>query len=141
MKHREKKTPPVEKKIGGKIHTLRKGRGMSQIELAEKIGLSFQQIQKYEKGMTKVSVHRLQQIADALGVSITFFFDPENPKHVSSPKPSYGDMETAQPSVNFLDKEDITFLKLFRKIKNKKIKQGLIKQLRGIAELEKDNGK
>ncbi len=129
----------IEKKLGEKIKKLRKGWGMSQIELAEKVGLSFQQIQKYEKGVTKVSVQRLQQISDALGVHITYFFEKKDRKSkLSSPKIAYGEHENVREPNQFLDKEEITFLKLFRKIENRKIKEGLLKQLKGIVELEKN---
>jgi len=63
----------LDELIGLKIKVIRKGSGMSQIELAEKLGLSFQQVQKYEKGVTRISVFRLQQISEALGVPISFF--------------------------------------------------------------------
>ncbi|MCK4486139.1 MAG: helix-turn-helix transcriptional regulator, partial [Desulfobacterales bacterium] len=65
----------LDKKIGLKIKQIRKSWGLSQIELAERIGISFQQIQKYEKGSTRISVMRLQQISKALGVNITAFFE------------------------------------------------------------------
>lgn len=49
--------------------------GMTQQQLAEKVGIKFQQIQKYETGMNRVSASRLWDIADTLGVSVSFFFD------------------------------------------------------------------
>jgi transcriptional regulator with XRE-family HTH domain len=60
--------------IGRKIRALRLERGLSQSGLAEGIGLTFQQVQKYEKGANRVSAGRLQQIANLLNVSVTFFF-------------------------------------------------------------------
>ena len=49
--------------------------GMSQEKLGDAIGLTFQQVQKYEKGANRVSASRLQQISDVLRVPVTFFFD------------------------------------------------------------------
>jgi transcriptional regulator with XRE-family HTH domain len=49
--------------------------GMTQQQLAEKVGIKFQQIQKYETGMNRISASRLWDIADALGVAISFFFE------------------------------------------------------------------
>ena len=127
----------TNKKIGLKIKQIRKSRGLSQIELAEKIGLSFQQIQKYEKGATRISVMRLQQISDSLGVSIAAFFEEEKTPKVSDFTLKYtsrGDrLEIFQP----ISREEITLLKLFRKIKNRKVREGIVKQLRGVVELEK----
>ena len=60
--------------IGRKIRALRLERGLSQSDLANGIGLTFQQVQKYEKGTNRVSAGRLQRIADFLKVSVMFFF-------------------------------------------------------------------
>ena len=127
----------LDKKIGQKIKQIRKSWGLSQIELAEKIGISFQQIQKYEKGSTRISVVRLQQIAETLGVNISTFFEegkraPQVSDHALRYIPGGDPFETIQP----LNKEEMTLLKLFRKTKNRKIREGIIKQLRGIIELE-----
>ena len=60
--------------IGRKIRTLRLERGLSQSRLANGIGLSFQQLQKYESGANRVSAGRLQKIAELLGVPVTVFY-------------------------------------------------------------------
>jgi transcriptional regulator with XRE-family HTH domain len=60
--------------IGRKIRTLRLERGLSQSRLAEGIGLSFQQLQKYESGANRVSAGRLQRVAQLLGVPVTVFY-------------------------------------------------------------------
>jgi transcriptional regulator with XRE-family HTH domain len=60
--------------IGRKIRALRLQRGLSQSDLARGIGLTFQQVQKYEKGTNRVSAGRLHNIADLLEVQITFFY-------------------------------------------------------------------
>lgn len=127
----------IDKKIGQKIREIRKGWGLSQIELAERVGISFQQIQKYEKGTTRISIMRLEQIAKALGVHITRFLDEEGAtSHVSDLKVGYSSKNKDFEDFKPLSKEEVTLLKLFRKIKNRKIRQGIIKQLRGAVELE-----
>jgi transcriptional regulator with XRE-family HTH domain len=60
--------------IGRKIRALRLERGLSQSGLAEGIGLTFQQVQKYEKGTNRVSAGRLHRIAEMLGIPIMFFY-------------------------------------------------------------------
>ena len=60
--------------FGKKIRLLRVERGMSQEALADKLGLSFQQVQKYEKGTNRVGASRLQQVAKALDVPVTVFY-------------------------------------------------------------------
>ena len=67
--------PDVE--LGKRIRLRRVEQHISQSELADKIGVSFQQVQKYEKGVNRVGAARLQQIATALDVPMTFFYDDD----------------------------------------------------------------
>jgi transcriptional regulator with XRE-family HTH domain len=69
MKH------PVDVHVGKRIRHRRWMNGTTQQQLAEKVGIKFQQIQKYETGMNRVSASRLWDIADVLGVGIGFFFE------------------------------------------------------------------
>lgn len=69
MKH------PVDIHVGKRIRHRRWLVGMTQQQLAEKVGIKFQQIQKYETGMNRVSASRLWDISDVLEVKISFFFD------------------------------------------------------------------
>jgi transcriptional regulator with XRE-family HTH domain len=69
MKH------PVDAHVGKRIRHRRWTVGMTQQQLADKVGIKFQQIQKYETGMNRVSASRLWDIAEALGVGIAFFFE------------------------------------------------------------------
>jgi transcriptional regulator with XRE-family HTH domain len=64
----------VDIEMGRRIRLRRVEIGLSQSELGEKLGVSFQQVQKYEKGANRVRASRLQQIAEALGVDVTFFY-------------------------------------------------------------------
>ena len=61
--------------LGKRIRLRRVELHISQSELAEKLGVTFQQVQKYEKGVNRVGASRLQQIATALDVPVTFFYD------------------------------------------------------------------
>lgn len=69
MKH------PVDIHVGKRIRHRRWMIGMTQQQLGDKVGIKFQQIQKYETGMNRVSASRLWDIADTLGVTISFFFE------------------------------------------------------------------
>ncbi len=69
MKH------PVDVHVGKRIRHRRWMVGMTQQQLAEKVGIKFQQIQKYETGMNRVSASRLWDISEALSVPIDFFFE------------------------------------------------------------------
>ncbi len=68
-------THPVDVHVGKRIRHRRWLVGMTQQQLAERVGIKFQQIQKYETGANRVSASRLWDIADALEVSVSFFFD------------------------------------------------------------------
>ncbi len=65
----------VDKFIGGKIYNLRLAKGMSRQQLAELIGVTHQQLQKYEKGSNRISAGRLVLIAQALGKTVEFFYE------------------------------------------------------------------
>src|SRR5690242_21905721 len=61
--------------VGRRVRSRRLECRLSQTELAERIGVTFQQVQKYEKGVNRIGAGRLQRISEALEVPITFFFD------------------------------------------------------------------
>ncbi len=79
MKH------PVDKHVGKRIRHRRWMVGMTQQQLGDKVGIKFQQIQKYETGMNRVSASRLWDVADALGVQISFFFEGLGQNQVAVP--------------------------------------------------------
>ncbi|TRD23597.1 helix-turn-helix domain-containing protein [Palleronia caenipelagi] len=68
-------THPVDVHVGSRVRQRRWMTGMTQQQLAEKVGIKFQQIQKYETGMNRISASRLWDIAAALDVPVAFFFE------------------------------------------------------------------
>jgi transcriptional regulator with XRE-family HTH domain len=74
-RHMPRSSGPLDKALGDKIRARRLTSKMSQEELASLLGVSFQQVQKYEKGINRVSAVRLEQIAKAFGESIAYFQD------------------------------------------------------------------
>jgi transcriptional regulator with XRE-family HTH domain len=108
----ENKRIRSSKDIGGIIKKRRKELGFSQEELAEILGVSYQQIQRYENGTNRLNVENIQVVANALSVSVSFFFGQDKiPASVKG-------KTTALPT------EELNLLKYFRKIKynrNKKI--------------------
>lgn len=104
---------------------LRKKAELSQMKLAETLGISYQQLQKYEKGVSEISVSRLAQIADALSVPLSSFFPHDADMKVSEPVSLYGSLSEAE----------FELIKHFRKIKNNRLKDGLLMAIRGIGEL------
>jgi transcriptional regulator with XRE-family HTH domain len=82
------KTPdPLDVMVGTKIRIFRNHCGMSQSELAGKIGVAFQQVQKYEKGINRVGAGRLSRIAAILGISVGELFESIEDRSYSSKSP------------------------------------------------------
>ncbi|MCZ7977374.1 XRE family transcriptional regulator [Agrobacterium tumefaciens] len=72
------KTPsPIDVEVGARIRTRRRVLGMSQAKLAEALGVTFQQVQKYEKGTNRVGASRLLNVANVLGVPVSSFFNSD----------------------------------------------------------------
>lgn len=96
---------PVDVHVGKRIRHRRWMIGTTQQQLAEKVGIKFQQIQKYETGMNRVSASRLWDIGHALGVDVSFFFEGlDNATPAAS-----GDM----PSDVLSDKEALELLRSY----------------------------
>ncbi len=66
---------PVDVHVGGRLRTRRTLLGLSQMALADAIGLTFQQLQKYEKGANRIGASRLYDLSQILGINIAYFFD------------------------------------------------------------------
>ncbi len=103
----------IDKIVGYKIRELRILSGMTQSQLAEKIGVTYQQIQKYEKGISSISLRRLYAIANTLNVSIKSFF--ENVPLVEEENVNY-----------YLSKECIEIAKHINEIHDQRIKDNII---------------
>ncbi len=73
-----KQTTETDHSIGSRVALLRSASGMSQTVLAEALGISFQQVQKYEAGKNRIGAGRLRAIADRLGVPVSVFFAEED---------------------------------------------------------------
>src|SRR6204780_4757325 len=118
-----KKAPnPIDKHVGSRVRMRRMMLGMSQDKLGGALGLTFQQVQKYEKGTNRISASRLQQISAALKVSVSFFFEglPEHDAEPSStPSPSYVP-EFLATSYR------LTLVKAFMRIKNPRLRRSIV---------------
>lgn len=97
------------KEVGRRIRSFRQDAGLSQEALAEMVGVSFQQIQKYENGFTTLNIIKLQHIAAALKVPVTSFFDATSAKNIR------------------LTNEEDQLLQAFRKVKNTELRGCILK--------------
>src|SRR3981189_2818696 len=82
-----RKSGPLDAMVGAKIRMFRINRGMSQTALAERVGVSFQQVQKYEKGANRVRGSRLSQIASVLGIAVGELFESSQEKTAAANSP------------------------------------------------------
>ena len=129
------------KEIGARIRAARKEKGLTQMQLAEKVGVSFQQIQKYETGKDRIFVERLQQIAQALKVPISYFFKDFNEKVSSNGEEyAYELIPKELKEILPLSKEEIDILKKLR-LMNDKLRASFLNQLEAVAETVEEKKK
>jgi transcriptional regulator with XRE-family HTH domain len=129
-----KKSPnPIDTHVGKRVRMRRKMLGMSQGKLADALGLTFQQVQKYEKGTNRISASRLQHIASILQVPIPFFFEGAP----TLPEQAYGLDEAPSPAYvsDFLATSDgLALTKAFMRIQSAKLRRciaDLVEQIAG----------
>lgn len=122
------KVSTVDLEVGQRIRLQRQMLRMSQTDLGEKLGVSFQQIQKYEKGRSRIGVGRLTQIAEILGIPIGKFFRPCD-RSVSG-----FDFDGATDLAELLDKQNLVRLvQSFSKIKDTKVRRSLVTVIEKIV--------
>lgn len=134
MSDNSKKSPnPVDIHVGARIRLRRNMIGLSQEKLGESLGITFQQIQKYEKGMNRVGASRLQAIANILNVPVTFFFD-DMPGQSDKPRGFEEENETTYV-VGFLNSsEGIQLARAFAKIGDAKIRRKVLDLVRTLGQ-------
>ena len=125
-----KKIPnPIDTHVGSRVRMRRLILGMSQEKLGDAIGLTFQQVQKYEKGTNRMGSSRLVQIANVLKVPVTFFFE-------GTPGQSKLDGKAPSPAYvsNFLATSDgLALTKAFMRIKDAKLRHSIVQTVEEIA--------
>ncbi|WP_026479189.1 helix-turn-helix domain-containing protein [Ahrensia sp. 13_GOM-1096m] len=129
-----KKVPnPIDIHVGSRIRLRRTMIGMSQEKLGDSLGITFQQIQKYEKGSNRVGASRLQNLAGILNVPVSFFFEDAPGSDAVVP----GGLEETSTSyvVNFLSSsEGLQLNRAFVKISDPKIRRRLIDLVKTLAD-------
>jgi transcriptional regulator with XRE-family HTH domain len=116
----------VDTHVGQKIRARRIFLRMSQTEVGDAVGITFQQIQKYERGANRVGASRLQQISDALGVSPFYFFEGAPTIGKKMPAPPEGELSEGA-IVSFLGtREGASLIRGFLAIKQKAIRHNVI---------------
>ena len=130
----KKSTGSIDKEIGSRVRMRRISIGMSQEKLGDMLGLTFQQVQKYEKGMNRISVARLVDIAKILGVDIHFFFNG-----IKSGKADAGFAEEETPPYvadMMSTPEGLQLIRTFSSIKSPKIRKSIVQLVSTLASQE-----
>jgi transcriptional regulator with XRE-family HTH domain len=131
-----KKAPnPIDKHVGSRVRMRRMMLSMSQEKLGDALGLTFQQVQKYEKGTNRIGASRLQQISQILQVPVAFFFEgaPNIPPLGGS---TDGMKEAPSPAYvsDFLaTSEGLALTKAFMRIKEAKLRRRIVDLVEEIA--------
>jgi transcriptional regulator with XRE-family HTH domain len=128
-----KKAPSsIDKHVGGRMRMRRKMLAMSQTQLADALGITYQQVQKNEKGATRIAASRLQQISDILQVPVAFFF--EGAPNASAPHGSDGSaLSIAQIDEFVSDLNGVRLIGAFMRIDNAAVRRRIVMLVQEIA--------
>lgn len=139
-----KKAPnPIDRHVGARVRMRRMMLGMSQEKLGDALSLTFQQVQKYEKGTNRIGASRLQQIAHILQVPVAFFF--EGAPDLGGGTSPAGMAEAPSPAYisDFLATSDgLALTKAFMRIQDAKLRRrivGLVEQIAESVDLARDD--
>ncbi|MCB9991778.1 MAG: helix-turn-helix domain-containing protein [Rhodospirillales bacterium] len=128
---------PVDIHVGERLRARRTLEGLSQEKLAESVGITFQQVQKYERGTNRISASRLWQFSKILGVSIAYFFESYR-DNKANPALAYGladnEQESFQTEEDVMDrKETLDLIREYYSIPDPKMRRDLFKMIKTMA--------
>jgi transcriptional regulator with XRE-family HTH domain len=129
-----KKGPnPIDKHVGSRVRMRRMMLGMSQEKLGDALDLTFQQVQKYEKGTNRIGASRLQQISHILQVPVSFFFEGA-PSGVSAGTAAADAPSPAYVSDFLASSEGLALTKAFMRLKDPKIRRRIVDLVESIVD-------
>ena len=126
---------PIDTHVGGRVRLRRMILGMSQEKLAEQLGLTFQQVQKYEKGINRIGASRLYDLAQVLGVPVQFFYEdaPVANSAMHAP-PGFAEQSGDNYIVDFLNTRDgLELNRAFLRITDAKVRRSIVDLVRSLA--------
>ena len=124
---------PIDIHVGTRIRIRRTMLGLSQEKLATGLGITFQQVQKYEKGMNRVGASRLQNIAVILNVPISYFFADESSPLLAKPNLEV-DVDVITSFVS--SQQGLELNRAFVRLDNAKVRNGVVQLVKSIARTE-----
>jgi len=130
------KKAPIDRHVGSRVRMRRMMLTMSQEKLGDALGLTFQQVQKYEKGANRIGASRLQQISRILQVPVSFFFEGA-PTEGGALADGFGEAPSPAYVSDFLATSDgLALTKAFVRIKNAKLRRRIVDLVEQIASEE-----
>ena len=129
----KKRPNPVDIHVGGRVRLRRMLLNMSQEKLGDSLGITFQQIQKYEKGTNRVSASRLQQIARVLSVPVSWFFEDAPGTPTEAPTAVVEQKSTHHVADFLSSPEGLQLNRAFISIKNSKLRGKMIELVHALA--------
>ena len=134
MAEETKKPNPIDIHVGSRVRLRRTMLGLSQEKLGESLGITFQQIQKYEKGANRIGASRLQQIAGVLNTPVAFFFEDAPMSHQAT-EVGFAETESANYVVDFLSStEGLQLNRAFVKIKDPQVRKKIVDLVKSLSE-------
>ena len=137
MNSRVKNTHPVDVFVGGKLRSKRLEKGMSQENLGDCVNLTFQQIQKYERGVNRISASKLFELAKSLEIDIGYFFNGIRESIADYQFEMANNPVFSENNDNYapeIDNETVELITNFKKIKDKKIKANILSFVKSFIE-------
>ncbi|MEP1144619.1 MAG: helix-turn-helix transcriptional regulator [Henriciella sp.] len=129
----ENKVPSgIDRIVGQRLRWRRRELKLTQEQLGEKLGLTFQQVQKYEKGVNRISAGRLFEMSQVLGIAINYFYEGVDDL-LDAPARQLVHDGDHPPSLPVLDSEAMELVKAFQKIADKSLRRSLLQTIRAAG--------
>lgn len=126
---------PIDVHVGKRLRLRRTVTGISQEKLAEMLGITFQQVQKYEKGVNRIGSSRLFDIAKSLNVPVNFFFDEYEGGSSTSSKYSLAEESSGfEHEDNSKNRETMTLVKAYYQISDPKVRKKALELIKSLAD-------
>lgn len=130
----KKQANPIDAQVGTRVRLRRMLIGMSQEKLGEMLGLTFQQVQKYEKGVNRIGAGRLFHVAQILGVPIDYFYEGVI-EQMPGAAQGFAEEPARPPVMDFLSTgEGLQLTLAFMRIKDAKVRKRVLELIRSLAE-------
>ena len=127
----------IDELVGKRIRWRRKELKWTQEQLSERLSLTFQQVQKYEKGVNRISAGRLYELAGVLDVPIEYFFEGAD-EYLSFPEQFQEDAAEAAPLPQF-DHQAMDLVSHFQRIQNEELRKSLLATVKAAAAVDDEN--